>query len=302
MYKIIVNGTDIIQYCNSIAWNCDSDSLGTQLSFDSIKEIPTGTVIQLFNDNTEIFRGIALKPIQKRWTYSYTCQDYSFYLKNNKIAIKQFNRMSSSDAIKSLLDEAYLTHDIPDIPTIINQFYTNTDANSIIADILKQAEADQGTTYSYEIIGDIFYIYNVSNMQITPNVILQKDINIEASMESMKNSITVVSGSGDKTIIKAKVQDTSNQSFYGILSDVVSIYDKNISQAQNIANVLLTNSNKIEYQSTFEVVAISGGDDIRPNRMIYLKAGSILNDYYKIKTANHTLTKGMHKINLTITW
>ncbi|WP_297422086.1 hypothetical protein [Clostridium sp.] len=302
MYKIIVNGTNIINYCNNIGWNSDSDSLGTQLSFDSIKEITTGSVVQLFNDDSEIFRGIALRPIQKRWTYSYTCQDYSFYLKNNKVAMKQFNGISASHAIKSLLDEAYLTYSIPDIPTNINQFYTNKSFTDIIDDILKQATSDQGSTYFYEIQGDIFYIYNVSDMKITPNIILPKEIDIEMSMENMKNSITVISGSGDKAVIEATSEDTSQQNFYGVLRDVVSVDGKNIAQAQNLANNTLANSNKIEYQSTFEVVAINGGDTIKPNRMIYLHAGDRLDDYYKIKTANHMLTKGMHKVNLTITW
>lgn len=302
MYKLIINNSDIINYSNNITWNSDSDSLGTQLSFDSIKEIKTGTVVQLFNDSVELFRGILLKPTMKRWTWSYTCQDYSFYLKNNKVAIKQFNNATASDAIKSLLDENYLTYNIPDLPTQINQFYTNKSYADIIEDILKKAIADQGSTYFYEIQGNIFYIYNVSDMKITPNIILPKDIDIEMSMENMKNRITVISGNDDKAVIEATAEDTSQQSFYGVLSDVQTVDDKNIAQSQNMANNALATSNKIEYQSTFEIVAIEGGDAIKPNRMIYLKAGTRLNGYYKIKTANHTLSKGMHKVNLTITW
>ncbi len=302
MYKLIVNNENIINYSDNIAWNSDSDLLGTQLSFDSIREIKTGTVVQLFNDSVEIFRGIALKPTQKRWTWSYTCQDYGFYLKNNKVAIKQFNNATASDAIKSLLDENYLTYSIPDIPTQINQFYTDKSYVDIIEDILKQATADQANTYFYEIQGNIFYIYNVSDMKITPNIILPKDINIEASMENMKNRITVISGNDDKATIEATAEDTSQQGFYGVLSDVQTVDDKNIAQSQNIANNTLAKSNKIEYQSTFEVIAVDGGDTIKPNRMIYLKAGTRLDNYYKIKTANHTLAKGMHKVNVTITW
>lgn len=302
MYKIIVNNINIIDYCNTITWSSDSDSLGTQLGFESTKEIETGTVVQLFNNDTEIFRGIALKPIQKRWTYSYTCQDYSYYLKNNKIAIKQFNGISASDAIKSLLDEAYLTYDIVDIPTQINQFYTNTDASSIIDDILKQASSDQGNSYFKELQGNIVYINSVDDLKINPNILIPKEVNIEKSMENMKNSITVISGSDDKAVIQAKAEDTSQQWFYGILSDVISVDDKNIAQAQNIANNALNTSNKITYSSSFEVIAIDGGDSIKANRMIYLEVGSRLNEYYKIKNASHTLNKGLHKVNITITW
>lgn len=302
MYKIIVNNTNIIDYCNNITWNSDSDSLGTQLTFDSIKSIPTGTVVQLFNDNTEIFRGITFKPTQKRWTWSYTCQDYSFYLKNNKIAIKQFNGITASDAIKSLLDEAYLTYSIVDIPTQINKFYTNTTASDIIDDILKQSSADQGINYFKELQGNIVYINSVDNIQINPNILLPKDVDVEMSMENMKNSITVISGNGDNASVQATAEDTSQQNFYGVLSDVINVDDKNIAQAQNIANNALSNSNKVEYSSNFEAIAISGGDDIKANRMIYLQAGSRLNGYYKVKNAKHTLIKGIHKVNLTVVW
>lgn len=302
MYKLIINSTDILEDSNNITWNNDSGSLGTQLGFDSIKEIPTGTVAQLFNYDTEIFRGIALKPIKKRGTWSYTFQDYGFYLKNNKIAIKQFNGISASDAIKSLLDEVYLIGNIIDIPTIINQFYTNKSRSDIIDDILKQASDDQGTTYFKEIQGNIIYIYNISDMKISPTIILPKEINIEMSMENMKNSITVISGSDKSAVIQATAEDTSQQNFYGILTDVLTVDDKNIAQAQNIASNALANSNKIEYQSTFEVVAISGGDTIKANRLILLSAGIRLDGYYKIKSAIHTLTKGMHKVKITITW
>ncbi len=86
MYKLIVNNQDIFNEGNTVSWGGDTDNLGSQLTFDSIKEIPTGTVVQLFNDSLEIFRGIAFHPIKKRWIWSYTCQDYSYYLKNNKIS------------------------------------------------------------------------------------------------------------------------------------------------------------------------------------------------------------------------
>jgi hypothetical protein len=302
MYKLIVNNTDILNYSNTLSWNNDSDSLGTQLSYDSIKEIPVGTVAQLFNDDNEIFRGIALKPIKKRWIWSYTFQDYSFYLKNNKMPIKQFNKVKASDAITSLIGEYYLVGNIVDIPTIIDQYYSNKSVNDIIEDILKQASEDQGKTYFKEIQGNILYIYTIDDMKISPKIILPKNIDIEKSMENMKNSITVISGSNEKTVIQATAKDTSQQGFYGILSDVLTVDDKNVAQAQNIANNALLTNNKISYQSSFEVVAISGGDTIKSNRMIYLKAGNILDGYYKIKNASHTLTKGLHKVNITIVW
>jgi hypothetical protein len=307
MYKIIVNNTDIIGYCGNIGWNGDSDSLGIQLNFVSIKEIPNGTVVQIFNDNTEIFRGIALKPTKKRFVYSYVCQDYSYYLKNNKVDIKQFNGMTTSDAIGSLVSENYLTYSIPTIPTVINKFYSNKSYSDMIDDILSIAESDQGTSYFYEIIGDVFYIYDTSSdaMRIAPKILMPKDIEIEMSMENMKNRITVISGTDENAVIQAIAEDKSQQSFYGILSDVKTVDNNNIAQAQNIANNELSTNNKISYSSNFDIVALDDNADfIRPNRYIYLSARTHLSaGYYKIKTANHTLgNENLHKVSLQITW
>jgi len=300
MYKLIVQNTDIINDCENITWNNNSDTLGTQLSFDTIKEFPAGNVVSLWNDTREIFRGIALKPTQKRWNYSYTCQDYSFYLKSK--LIKQFNGMSASEAIKSLLSEAYIIGDIVDIPTQITKIYKNNTLADIIEDILKQSKDDQGLEYFKEIEGNILYIRKVEDMKIQPNILLPKTIDITSSIENMKNKIIVTTNDENNANIVASAEDTSQQPFYGVLSDIESVDDKNIAQAQNIADNKLRELNKVTYSTSLDLIAIEGGDDIKDNRMIYLNAGSRLTGYYKIKSASHTLTKGLHKVNINIEW
>ncbi len=300
MHKLIVQDADILPYSNNLTWNNDSDTLGTQLNFESIKEIPTGTVVSLWNDSLEIFRGMTLKPTQKRWTYSYVCQDYSFYLKNK--VTKQFDNMAASDAIKSLLSEAYIIPDIIYIPTKITKIYKEKTLSEIIEDILTLATADQGITYFKEIEGNILYIKKLEDMIITPNILLPKDITISQSMENMKNKIEIVINGESNTSIVATAEDTSVQGFYGVLADQQSVDDKDIAQAQNMADNALKESNRIQYSTSLEVVAVDGGDSIKANRMIYLQAGIRLNGYYKIKSANHTLTKGKHKVSIILEW
>lgn len=300
MYKLIVQNVDIINDCENITWNNDGDTLGTQLSFDTIKEFPAGSVVQLFNDSKELFRGIALKPVQKRWTYSYTCQDYSFYLKSK--LIKQFNGISGSEAIKSLLGEAYIVGDIVDIPTSITKIYKNNTLADIIEDILKKSKDDQGLEYFKEIEGNILYIRKVQDMKINPQILLPKTIDITSSIENMKNKIIVTTSDEKNANIVASAEDTSQQGFYGVLSDIQSVDDKNIAQAQNIANNKLKELNKVVYSTSLDLIAITAGDDIKANRLIKITAGSRLNGYYKIKSAVHTLTKQLHKVNINIEW
>lgn len=258
-------------------------------------------MVQLFNDDAEIFRGILLNPVKKRWTWSYTCQDYSFYLKKDKV-IKQFNGMAASSAIESILGEAYITGDIVEIPTAIDKIYANKTLADIIDDILEQSTDDQGIEYFKEIEGNILYIRKLEEMKINPDIILPKEIDIDMSMENMVNKITVISGTDENAVVQAIAEDTTNQWFYGVLADIQTVDDKNVAQSQNIANNTLAAKNKVEYSSTFEAVAINGGDTIKANRMIYIHAGDRLDGYYKIKTTQHTLSKGKHKVNITIIW
>ena len=61
MYKLITNSIDIINSSNNISWSSDSDTLGTQLTFESIKNLSEGAVVSLYNNSKEIFRGVIIK-------------------------------------------------------------------------------------------------------------------------------------------------------------------------------------------------------------------------------------------------
>ncbi len=300
MYRLITQNVDIMYNSNNISWSSDKDTLGMQFTFESIKNLYEGQVVSLFSDSRELIRGIVLHKKPNRWTWNYTIQDYSLYLKNK--VIKQFNNTKASDAISSLISEAYISGDIIDIPTIINTVYKNKTRGEIIDDILKQSQQDQGIEYFKEIEATTLYIRKVQDMKINPNILLPKDISPESSIENMKNRIQIISNSESDTSIIATAEDTSKQDWYGILTDMQEVDDKNIAQAQNIANNALSEANKIERSCSLEIKVLDGGEDIKANRLIYLNAGSRLCGYYKIKSANHTLNKNSHKVNLTIEW
>jgi len=301
MYKLLCQGIDLMPYQNNIAWATDSDTIGTQISFDCMKDLFEGAVVSMWtNDTTEYFRGVIIKKTQKRWTYSYICQDYGFYLKNNEV-IKQFNGLAADDAIKSLLGEAYIQGDICSIPTKIKKIYKK-DLSGIIDDILDQATKDQGVKYFKELNANILTVRKLSDMIITPQIILPKTIDIDSSIEDMKNRIIITSSGEKDAKIYATAEDTTKQDWYGVLSEVQTIDDKNVAQAQNIADNLLAEKNKIFKSTSFDVMAVQDAETIRANRLIYLHAGSRLDGYYKIKSARHTMSKGNHKVNISLEW
>ena len=297
--SVITSGIEIKNFCNDFNWRSDSDTLGVQLTFDSIKEIAEGAVVSMLWSGKEYFRGIVIKKTQKRWIYSYLIQDYSFYLKNEDIL--QFNGQRTDEAIISIAKKNYIKYEIDNIPTPVTQIYTG-ELSKTIDDMLDKAEKDQGTEYFKEITADILRVKKLDDMIITPKIILPKDVAIESSIEEMKNKITIISGSDDNLSVIASAEDTSQQSYFGVLSKVESTDETDIAKAQNTANNLLSKLNKIFKYTSFDVIGVDGAEEIRANRKIYIQLGNRLSTYCKIKSASHSLSKGYHKINISLEW
>lgn len=299
MYKLIANNVDILTRSNNLNWRSDIDTLGTELSFESLYNLPEGTIESFYINNKEYIRSIAIKKSEDKFSYSYTCLDYSFYLKNE--VVKQFNT-NASNAISSLLNEYRIKNKVVNIPTKIKKIYKDESIASIIDDILDQAEKDQGIKYFKEMQGDTLVVSKLLDMKITPKILISTDITINSSIEEMKNKIIVVSNEENNNSILAMVEDKSNQSKYGLLQEIENVDEKNIAQAKNIAMNLLKAKNKIFRDTTIELLGIKDAETIRANRLIELNVGNKLKGWYRIKSANHTLSKNKHTVNISLEW
>lgn len=302
MYRLITDGKDILYNSNNLSWGDTDDSLGTQLSFDTLKDLYMQQVVSLYLFDKEIFRGVVINKTEKYGgiSYKYVVQDYSYYM-NNKI-IKQFNNMQADKAISSLLSEAYTNGEITIIPTLITQIYKDS-VNEIIDDILEKATDDQGIEYVKELEANILYIRRLSDLKIRPDVVIENDTEIKSSTEDMKNSITVVDNSEDNTNKYAVAEDPNQYDWYGKLSDLVEIDTDNVAKAQNIANNKLAELNKIVKSSSVSLLVLSEdvNNIIKSNRLIYLNQGNFIG-YYKVKSTNHTLQDGLHKVTVDLEW
>lgn len=297
IFKLITKNADILYNSNNISWNSDIDTLGTQLTFDSIKDLCEGQAVSLYEGDSELIRGIVINKSNNEKTFSYTVQDYSFYLKN-KVPIVQFNEQQASECIKQLISDAYLIGSISEIPTPITYNYRGETISDIIDDILEKAEADQGKKYIREIEGNKLFIYELQDLKIVPNVIVG-DFSINSSIENMKNDINIISSEEKYNSILANACDESLYYWYGKLSETITVDADNVAQAQNIALNKLTELNKIERSTTIPLVVLDEKVNIKANRLIYLHQGSLVG-YYKIKNASHTLVDGLHKCNIEI--
>lgn len=300
MHKLIVGGVDILPKSNNLGWKSDADTLGTELSFDSLYNLPEGTVNSLYINDKEYIRAIVKNKSEGKFSYSYTCIDYSFYLKNE--IIKQFNKVAASSAISSLLKEYGIKSKIVSIPTKITKIYKDEAISAVIDDILEQAEKEQGIKYFKEMQVDTVVISKLQNMKITPKILIGDDFTINSSIEEMKNKILIVSNGEDNNSILAVAQDKNSQSKYGLLQEIESIEEKDMSQAKNIAINLLKAKNKIFKDTSIPLIGVKDAETIKANRLIELNIGNKLKGWYRIKSASHNLSNDKHSINIELEW
>lgn len=300
MYKLIVGGVDILPKSNNLGWKSNADTLGTELSFDSLYSLPEGAVNNLYINNKEYIRAIVKNKSEGKFSYSYTCIDYSFYLKNE--IVKQFNKVAASSAISSLLKEYGIKSKIVSIPTKITKIYKDMAISAVIDDILEQAEKEQGIKYFKEMQVDTVVINKLQDMKITPKILISSDITVNSSIEDMKNKIIVVSNGEDNKSILATAQDKNSQSKYGLLQEVESIDGKDMDHAKNIAANLLKVKNKIFKDTSIPLIGIKDSETIKANRLIELNIGNKLKGWYRIKSASHSLSNNKHTINIELEW
>lgn len=289
---------------NNISYSSNSDSMTMQLSFDTIYEFGEGTHIIFKNDDIELFRGIAVKKNKKRNINNYTCLDYAFYLNKNDTII-QFNNIPASSAIEQLLESFGISHSITFISTPITKIYKKQKLNSIIDDILQQSYNELSIKYIREMQGNVLCIDTEESFAIESTAKFQigKNVEINSSIEKMQNKILVVSNEEKNNSILATVEDTSSIVKYGQLQEIISVDKKDIAQAANIAKNNLNDKNKVSFETPLNLLITSGGDDIKPHRLIRLDIDYMsMSGLYKIKSATHNLNKNKHTANITVEW
>ncbi|AOY76688.1 XkdQ/YqbQ family protein [Clostridium formicaceticum] len=312
---------NITQLCASLTWRDSLDTLGMQFSFDVARNkedrymtnwdlVEIGDKLILTNNNIEVFRGIITDLGIERYKKTITAFDYAFYLNQSKIII-QFKKITATDAIKQLCSKFNVpVGNITSISTQITKIYKDKTVAEIIKDILDQATNETGTKYRLEMREGKLYIEKYEDLIVIPifkpasniapfnalNAI--GSINKTESIQAMRNSIQITSGDEQSTRVVATVEDAANIAKYGLLQDVESIDDKNISQAKNIAENKLKDSNKVHEDISLELL---GDDKVRSGRILEINNETFgLSGRYLVKECTHTYNNRIHKMSITV--
>jgi hypothetical protein len=307
MHQVYVNKKNISQLVGDIGWESSVDTLGVKLDFSlaysDVKGFPTnvvkaGDIVTLRNGSKEVFQGIVVsEKAAGRSPRSYTCFDFAFYLNKSKTVI-QFNGHNASDAIRKLLLQFNVPHNVTEIPIKINTIYKDKTASDIIKDILKQATDSTGIKYRMEMRGGALFIEKQTDLIVNARVDLIGNPSRSQSIEDMKNSILIVSDGENASKVVATAKDNNNIRRFGLLQDVQTVSEDELWKAQGMANNYLNEHNRIKEDNSIELL---GNDDVRAGRILAVNepVTGIVGKYL-ITSCKHTLNNGIHKMSLSL--
>lgn len=307
--------TNITPLIGSIGWRSNKDELGDEITFniafnDALynpkNPCDLGDLVILKN-NSEITRGIIVDETKTgRSPIGYSAFDYAFYL-NKSNAVYQFNKVTADQAIKRILKDFNVpVGNITTMTTVINKIYNNKVVSEIIKEIIEAVEQTTGQKLLMEMrqgklfiekqkdlivrgtfqMGENFGVRDVTEAIINPSK--------KRSIVDMKNSVQIVSN--DKVITTVVNQSLINK--YGRLQEVVSIDAEEVKRAKQVAQNKLNELAKVSEECSVELF---GDDRFRAGRLFQITEPITgLNGTYLIKSVSHSISKGIHTMNLDL--
>lgn len=307
---------DITNQSGNINWSSDEETLSVNFTFDFAevsKKVEPGDIIKFINleTNKNIFTGIVVNKTKGDLVSNISCYDFCFYLNKSEVVI-QFNKVSASNALKILLDKFNISYkQIDEMNTVISKIYKDIPISDVVFDILDQVYLETKKKYILEIEGNELLIIEQSKQIINAEVKLARNLSsfsiskligkaskVTESIESLRNSIVIVSSDEKRNKIIKSLKDDLSIKKYGLLQEVVTVDDKNESQARNIAKNLLSELNKVFKSSNIQLL---GNDSVKAGRIIILNEPTLsLIGEYKIKNAAHSIASNIYMMNLTL--
>lgn len=315
---LLKSGTrkNITQLVGGLSWSSNVDALGVELAFEyatndskpfeGMDIIEAGDQLMLANGGQPLHYFVVVKiGSTGRFGKSITCFDRAWYLNKNETII-QFRRVSATQAIQKLLDRFGVKHRIATMPTLITHIYKDEVVSDILLDILQQVEQETGKRYRMEMQRDELVIASESDLLITPQTALSGNTatfplaetvsnpSREISIEEMKNKVVVVADGEESLKVYAERQNDASIARYGLLTEVVTVDQKNAAQARQIASTTLKSLNRTGEAISCEML---GHDDVRAGRIMDIKqpAAGIVGRF-RIRSANHTVANGIHRV------
>jgi hypothetical protein len=314
MFKLLHNKKEITAI-TSLNLDSYNDVITTNLNFErainikfvKFEQLSVGDIVKLYKDNELINKYVIYeKEYDGKNKEVFTCLDYGFYLANNK-RVYNFNT-SASNCIKKICNDYKIKLEIPNLATKVNKIYYSETITDVILDILEQVKNETNTTYYAEMQDETLVIYKqysktlnltfklANNIQAEKSYKALMDYSKTESIEALRNKITLVQEQENAVKTIAETQDNTSINKYGTLQEVLTIDDKDIAKARNIAKNKLKELNKVK--NTLSVTLLTN-NKIQAGRVIKIVENS-KNYYYEIVSCNINVVENKQICSLNL--
>jgi DNA-directed RNA polymerase subunit H (RpoH/RPB5) len=314
MFKLLHNKKEITAITR-LTLDSQNDTITTSLNFErainikfvEYEQLSVGDIVKLYKDSEFINKYVIYeKEFDGKNKEVFTCLDYGFYLANNK-RVYNFNT-SASNCIKKICNDFKIKLDMPNLTTKINKIYYSETITDTILDILEQVKNETSTTYYAEMQDETLIIYKqysktldlvfklASNIKDVKSYKALMNYSKTESIEALRNKITLVQEQENAVKTIAETQDNTSIGKYGTLQEVLTIDDKDIAKARNIAKNKLKELNKVK--NTLSVTLLTN-NKIQAGRVIKIVENS-KNYYYEIVSCNVEIVNNNQICNLSL--
>lgn len=301
-YVLSVEGYLIDHIATGLIWSSSKDTLGQSLSFAMPFDernvllpapfIEPGDRVTLRYKSKIIFFGIVEGDERDdRAPIKYTCFDLAYYLNENDITI-QFRNQTISAALEEVCRRFGIKCTITKIGVRVTKIYNGQLVSEVIKDLLKIAEQKTGIKYRFEMRGDTFVVFNWRGMHVKVNAEWISSPSRKRTMSGMRNKVQVVTNGENQVKIFAEAKDEQSIKKYGLLTKIEAIDEKEKAKAQQVANNLLKELNRIQETGG---VSLLGNYEARAGRLLTISEPitGLVGDYF-ITDAQHTLENDIH--------
>lgn len=312
---------DITDRVGDLSWSDSLDGLGMELGFDMVRNpydkyidrldiLKIGDKVLLANNGFEVTRGIVTDVDWSMNKKSVKVFDYAFYLNQSKI-VKQFRKVKASEAILKLCQTFGVSvGKIANIDTSISKIYKDKTIAEIIKDILKQATQELGVEYRMEMRYGQLFIEPYTDLLVTATYKMAENIaefdvtkaiggiSKSESIKDMRNSVIVTTNNEEVEAILVEEKDDQNILKFGLLQEVMSVDEKEKSQAENIAKNELKKLNRVSESISLDLL---GCDLVRSGRILVIQNSEFdMDGQYLVKSCSHTFKNGIHKMSIEV--
>lgn len=312
---------DITKLCEEIEWSESNSSHTMELSFmlpdtdEAYLEhltVTAGDKLQLLYNGKTMYCFIVTQVGRTYPKRSVKAVDFCFYIENNEVVI-QFRGQSVKKCCEELCSMLGISkYEICEMPKPVSGVYIDS-AESIIEELLKLQELSDGKKYSYEMQGDTFVIYrlsdealyygykdavNVNEFDVTKH---HSRVSCSSGIEKMKNTVTAIvkNSSDDRLPIREyTVSDKAAVSRYGKLAKVLNINKDDAEEIEVLAGNELYEKDKSEIKITCDM---PGNINARVNRVMNFEDEYTgLNALMRIVGVSHSYSGGIYKMSLEL--